>query len=64
MKTCPRSLKEALDNPVKVIKIHWKDFDKGIIDWIELNRPMSLQFDMGVVLSEPIISGTLICNSN
>lgn len=56
---CPRSLEEARANPIKVVRLHWgKDF------CIELNRPMSLQFDCGIRLSEPVKSGELICTSD
>lgn len=60
----PQSRQEALDNPIKVVEIHWIDFDKGIIDWIELSRPMSLQFDIGISTFEPSSSGELICTAN
>jgi hypothetical protein len=53
---CPKSREEALANPCRVVAIH----NIGTDDmWIELSRPQSLQFDFGIVLSEPTRSGEL-----
>ena len=57
----PKSREEALANPIRVIAIHWRNFAKGEIDWIELNRPESLEFDLGIDIHNPTYCGELEC---
>ncbi len=66
----PRSFEEAKGNPIKVIGLDIKETEKnisaGYLDpfrWV-LNRPISLEYDCGIVLSEPIRSGELVVNLN
>lgn len=66
MERLPRSKEEALNNPIKIIRLDIKatneNLRKGYLEpfrWI-LNRPMSLEFDCGILIKEPSISGELI----
>ncbi len=70
MGNLPRSFEEAKANPIKVIGLDIKETERNIkagylepFRWI-LNRPMSLQYDCGIVLSGPIRSGELEVNIN
>jgi hypothetical protein len=63
----PRSREEALANPVRVVGCAVNETMHNInMGYLEpfrwyLNRPMSLQFDLGIDLKEPIECGELIC---
>ena len=70
MGNLPRSFEEAKANPIKVVGLNVKETEKNIragylepLRWV-LNRPMSLQYDCGVVLLGPIRSGELVVNVN
>jgi hypothetical protein len=65
----PRSREEALADPVRVIACDWEttkhNLKMGYLEpyrWI-LNRPMSLQFDIGIDPKSPITSGELTCTA-
>ena len=65
MNKCPKSKKEALNNPIKVIGVNWKETNKNLTkNYLEpyrftLNRPMSLEFDLGISIKTPCKSGEL-----
>lgn len=64
---CPKSREEALANPIKVIGVDWKatneNLRKGYLEPYRfiLNRPQSLEFDLGISIKSPSRSGELIC---
>lgn len=62
----PRSREEALNNSVRVVGLDVKETSKNLrkgyfepYRWV-LNRPVSLQYDLGIKLTEPTVSGELI----
>lgn len=64
----PKSREEALANPIRVVALHPDkngnfDPERGI-GWIELNRPMSLEYDCGIMVKEPTICGELECTAD
>lgn len=64
----PKSIEEALNDPIKVIGLDVKTTNKNLKEgnlepyrWI-LSRPQSLKYDTGILIEEPMCSGELTLN--